>query len=121
MTSALRVDLPELHNPESGRLDAQRIADYLSVPLAQLARATGKKYQSLYKTPDAPGVQRALFPIKHSLDILTAVIQDRATVLAWLNSSHPDLGGRTALQVILEGHADAVEGMLEDAMAGMPT
>jgi hypothetical protein len=36
-------------------------------------------------------------------------------------SPHPDLGGRTPLQVILEGHADAVEAMFEDAMAGMPT
>jgi hypothetical protein len=121
MTNALRVDLPELHNPDSGRLDAQRIADYLRVPLAQLARAIKKNYQSLYKTPDAPGVQQALFPIKRSLDILTAVIDDQAIILAWLNSPHPDLGGRTPLQVILEGHADAVEAMLEDAMAGMPT
>ena len=71
MTSGLRVDLPELHNPDSGRLDAQRIANYLSVPLAKLARAIKKNYQSLYKTPDAPGVQQALFSIKHSLDILS--------------------------------------------------
>lgn len=121
MATGVRVALPELHNPDSGRLDAQRIADYLSVSLAQLARAIKKNYQSLYKTPDAASIQQSLFPIKHTLDILDMVIDDHATVLAWLNSPHPDLGGRTPLQVMLEGHADAVEAMLEDAMAGMPT
>ncbi len=121
MTSALTpVALPELHNPDSGRLDARLMADYLSIPLARLADAIGKKYASLHKTPDAPAVQDALFPIKRSLEILTRVIEDHSTILAWLNSPHPDLGQRTPLQVMLEGHADAVAGMLEDAMAGMP-
>jgi Protein of unknown function (DUF2384) len=121
MANALMpVALPELHNPNSGRLDAQLIAGYLSVPLTRLAGVTGKKYASLHKTPDAPAVQDALFPIKRSLDILARVIEDRSAILAWLNSPHPDLGQRTPLQVLLEGHADAVEGMLEDAMAGMP-
>lgn len=117
----LPVTLPELHNPDSGRLDARLIAVYLNVPLVRLAEATGKKYQSLYKTPDSPTVQETLFPIKHSLDILEKVIGDRPTILAWLNYPHPDLGSRTPLQVMLEGHADAVEGMLENAMAGIPS
>ena len=121
MAGALTVQLPELHHPVSGRLDAQRVADFLHVPLSQLARATGRKYQSLHKTPDAPAVQEALFPIKHSLEILATVVGDPAMIRAWLNSPHPDLGRRTPLQVMLDGHAEVVEGMLEDAMAGAPS
>jgi hypothetical protein len=117
----LTVSLPELYSPDSGRLDAQRIADYLNIPLAQLAGALGKRYQTLYKTPAGASVQEKLFPIKRSLDILSDVIGDRATVLAWLNSPHQDLGMRTPLQVILEGRADAVEGMLTNAVAGLPS
>jgi hypothetical protein len=119
--SAMSVELAELHCPESGRLDARRIAEYLNVPLTQVARALGVKYQTLYKTPDGPAVQPSLFAIKRVLDILVRVIGERATILAWLNTPHPDLGGRTALAMILEGYADAVAELLEDAMAGMLT
>jgi hypothetical protein len=115
------VTLPELHDPESGRLDARRIAEYLNVPLSQLAAALGKKYQTLYKSPAATGVQAGLIPIKVSLDVLVKVIGDRRTILAWLNSPHPDLGMQTPLHVILDGHAGAVEGMLMNAVWGIPS
>ena len=39
----------------------------------------------------------------------------------WMNSPHPDLGGRTPLGTILEGKAEAVVTMLENAMMGLPT
>jgi len=113
--------LPQLHDPATGRLDAQRIAAYLGVPLSQLARALGKRYQTLHKTPGAPSVQDGLRPIKVSLDILASVFHDDAAVRVWLNSPHPDLGLRTPLQVILEGHAGAVETMLANASEGIPS
>jgi hypothetical protein len=121
VTDTLKVTLPELHNTETGRLDARRIAAYLNVPLSQVAAALGKKYQTVYKTPDAVGLQAELLPIKASLEILTYLIGDRSTVLAWLNSPHPDLGMRTAISLILDGHADAVRGMLSNALAGIPS
>lgn len=121
MIAPLSVTLPELYRAESGRLDAQRIAGYLGVSLSRFAAALGRNYQGLYKTPDSSAVQEALFPIKRILDILSAVIEEPALVRMWLNTPHPDLGGRTALRVILDGDADVVADMLEDAMAGMPS
>jgi len=120
-TDTLAVVLRELHDPETGRLDARRIAEYLNIPLSQLASALGRKYQALYKTPAAPSVQAGLTPIKASLDILVQTIGDRPTILAWLHSPHPDLGMRTPMQVILDGHADAVEGRLRNAVWGIPS
>jgi len=112
MPPGLLVTLPELYNPDSGRLDAGRVAAYLNVPLAQIARAIGAKPQTVQETPDAAAIQPALFAIKRVLDILARVIGERATMLAWLNTPHPELGHRTALEVIGEEYADAVEGML---------
>ena len=116
------VPLVELHNPDTGRLDAQRMAEYLGVPLTQLAEAIGRPYTGLHKTPDAPSAQEALRPIKRTLNILFEVSGGNdAAIRAWLNTPHPDLGEVTPLRAIMDGHADAVAGMLAGAMAGMPS
>jgi hypothetical protein len=117
----LRVPLQELHDPGTGRLDAARAAEYLKVSLKQLAEASGKNYSTVHKTPSAPDLQPLLQSIKASLVILEDVFVDRAAVLAWLNHPHPDLGERTPLDVILEGHPDAVKNMLQAAVMGIPT
>jgi hypothetical protein len=120
-TDTAIVRLPELHDRETGRLDARSVAAYLNVPLTRLAAALGKKYQTVYKTPAAPALQEGLTAIETILNVLARVIGDRPTILAWLNSPHPDLGMRTPMQVMLDGHADAVEGMLMNAVWGIPS
>ncbi|HEX6865395.1 MAG TPA: antitoxin Xre/MbcA/ParS toxin-binding domain-containing protein [Thermoanaerobaculia bacterium] len=118
---SLRIPLQELHDPASGRLDASRLADYLKVPLKQLAEALGKSYSALHKTPAAPDVQPFLQSVKMSLVILEDVLRDRSAVLAWLNHPHADLGQRTPLDVILQGHPNAVKNMLQAAVMGTPS
>lgn len=117
--TARPVVLQELHDPETGRLDAAKIAEYLAVPLAQLARALGANYATVHKTPAALALQERLLPIKTALVILSELFRDQSTVRAWLNSPHPDLGKRTPLAVILEGHGDAVAAILENAIEGI--
>ena len=116
--SPLTVPLQELHG-SSGRLDASKMATYLAVPLTSLAGALGVGYTSLHKTPDSVPIQPQLSKIKRVLVILSGMLGKREVVLAWLNSTHPDIGGRTPLTVILEGHADAVVTVLENAIAGI--
>lgn len=115
------VNLQNLHDPETGRLDASQFAEYLKIPLKQLAPALGKSYPALHKTPSAPALQPALRSIKRSLEILEQVFVERPAVLAWLNNPHRDLGRRTPLEVILQGYPDAVEDMLEAALLGLPS
>ncbi len=98
-----------------------RIAEYLKVPLKQLAGGLGKNYSTVHKTPSAPALQPALRSIKRILEILDQVFVNRSTALAWLNSPHPDLGQRVPLDMILEGYPDAVEDMLEAALTGTPS
>ena len=114
----LNVPLKELHS-SSGRLDASKIAKYLDTTLAAVAKAAGASYTSVHKTPDSVSIQPQLSTIKRVLGILLDMLGKREVVLAWLNSAHPDLGGRTPLSVILQGHSDAVLTMLENALAGV--
>lgn len=119
-SSRLAVRLDTLHDPETGRLDAGRIAAYLQIPLKHLAEALGKNYPSVHKSPAALSLQSGLRPIKRILEILDEVLQDAPKSLIWLNSPQPDLGRRTPLEVVLEGRASVIEDLLEGALAGIP-
>jgi hypothetical protein len=121
LSQPIVVSLQELHDPETGRLDASQLAEYLKVPLKQMAQALGKSYGAVHKTPSAPDLQPTLQSVKRTLEILEQVFPSRAGVLAWLNNPHPDLGRRTPLEVILEGYPGAVKGMLEAALMGIPS
>jgi len=117
------VEIPqrELHDPKSGRIDAREVANFLGVPLARLAGALGVKYPALHKTPSAPGLQEKLRPIKESIDLVSSITISKSDARAWLNNPHPDLGGSTPMEVILEGQAGAVVTLLDNALSGIPS
>jgi CheY-like chemotaxis protein len=117
----LEISRSELHDPETGRIDAKNVAEFLGVPLAQLVPALEVNYPALHKTPDAPGLQVRLRPIKRSIDLVSRITLSPSDARAWLNCPHPDLGGSTPLEVILEGKAGAIVTMLSNAMAGIPS
>jgi hypothetical protein len=117
----LDVPLTQLHNPASGRIDANRVAEFLGVALPQVAAAVGAGYTAVHKTPDASSLQKGLGPIKRSLALLSRVTRNRRDARAWLNSPHPDLDEKTPLEVMLSGHADAVVTLLENTIAGLPS
>jgi len=117
----LDVPLTQLHNPESGRIDAARVAQFLGVALPQVAAAVGAGYTAVHKTPDASSLQKGLGPIKRSLALLSRATRNRRDARAWLNSPHPDLEEKTPLEVMLSGHADAVVTLLENTIAGLPS
>jgi DNA-binding response OmpR family regulator len=113
--------LAELHDPESGRLDAGRIASFLGTPLSNLAKFSQVSVAGLHKSPRSVSVQPHLIPIARSLAILTQLLSSKESVLAWMNSPHPDLGGETPLTLILHGKAQVVADLLEAALAGQPS
>jgi CheY-like chemotaxis protein len=113
--------LAELHDPSTGRLDAGRIAEYLGVALSGFAKASDMTVAGLHKSPASGSLQEVLIPIARSLTILFQLLGSKESVRTWMNSPHPDLGGRTPISVILEGKARAVSDMLEAALAGQPS
>lgn len=113
--------LGELHDPETGRLDAGRIASFLGTPLSSFAKFSDVSVAGLHKSPRSVSVQPHLIPIARSLAILTQLLSSKESVLAWMNSPHPDLGGQTPLQLVLEGKAQVVTDLLEAALVGQPS
>jgi len=113
--------LPELHDPVTGRLDAGRIAEFLGTPLTAFARFSGIGVAALHKSPASASLQQVLIPIARSLTILSQLLGSKESIRAWMNSPHPDLGGRTPIGVVLEGKSKAVSDMLEAALAGQPS
>ena len=58
-TALVNAD-PALFNPQSGRLDAARIASEIQLPVSTIADAIGKKAPSVRKHPDASSLQPEL-------------------------------------------------------------
>src|SRR5947208_7630493 len=69
--------LAELHDPETGRLDAGRIASFLGTPLSNLAKFSQVSVAGLHKSPRSESNEAARKPIEGS---------DRKSTR--LNSSH---------------------------------
>ncbi len=114
------VPLPELRSEASGRLDAQKIADYMGIPLRRLSAGLGLPYASVHKTPDAARGQEPLTGISRVLELAVAALGSREAVRMWLNRRLRELEDESPLQVILAGEAGAVETLLYNAQAGIP-
>ncbi len=116
----LQVILPELHDKASGRIDAQKLADYMGLPLKRLAEGLQLNYKAIHRNPSAEACQPPLQPVKRAVEILHEFFHKPETVRVWLNTPHPDLDGHTALEMILANHTYAVLRILENAAAGVP-
>lgn len=116
----LQVILPELHDEASGRIDAQKLAAYMGVPLKRLAEGLQLNYKAIHRNPSAEACQPPLKPVKRSLEILHEFFHKPETVRVWLNTPHPDLDGHTALEMVLANNPTAVLRILENAAAGVP-
>ncbi len=114
-----RVILPELHDGGTGRIDAQKVADFMGVPLKQLSEGLGLNYKAVHRSPSAASLQKALMPVKRSLEYLQQAFQKPEIIRAWLNTQHPMLDDRTSLETILEGKAFAIERLLGNAWEGV--
>ncbi|MCF7765113.1 MAG: DUF2384 domain-containing protein [Verrucomicrobia bacterium] len=116
----LQVILPELHDETSGRIDAQKLVTFMGVPLKRLAEGLQLNYKAIHRNPSAEAFQPALKPVKRSVEILHDFFHKPETVRVWLNTSHPDLDGHTALEMILANNPNAVLRILENAAVGVP-
>lgn len=119
-----RIDshvIPDLHDPDTGRLSASRIAEFLGVSLSSLSELSRLSVAGLHKSPASLSLQPVLVPIARSLTILMQLLGTRESVRTWMSSPHPDLGGRTPITVILEGKGSTVSEMLEASLEGQPS
>ena len=111
---------PSLHDPRTHRIDARRLAAYLDVPLRALARAVGKDYKAVFKSPASAPLQPRLAPIHRTVVALDRALGSRRDALAWLNCPHGELRGEPPLSLLLAGKAEAVADLVEATLAAAP-
>jgi FixJ family two-component response regulator len=113
--------VPELHHPESGRLDARRIAAFFGIPLADVARALGVSLSRLHKTPASPSAQAGLFVFERIAYALLILAGSRENARIWLNLPESQIREQTPLALIKEGRGEIVAEMLDDMLVGQPS
>jgi len=105
-----------LFNPDTGRLDAVRIARELNVSVAIIADAIGRKAPGVRKSPDASSLQgelRRLYRIWVSLVDLYA--GDKTSARIFLNAPNRNLENRAPIEFIESGDLAPLE-LFVDAM-----
>jgi CheY-like chemotaxis protein len=112
--------MPELHDPENGRIDARRVADFLGLSLTKLAKSLGRSPQSVHKTPDSIRLQDKLGLFLRLASGLNALFGTEGNGKIWLNSPNPDLDNTRPLDLIEQGKVEIVAELLEDSLLGHP-
>ena len=105
---------PTLFNPESGRLDAARIAQELNLPIGTIAEAIGRKAAAVRKNLDASGLQaqlRRIYRIWVSLVELYA--GNRAHARTFLNTPNPHLENQAPIALFRAGDLTPLEALVE--------
>ncbi len=107
---------PALFNPESGRLDAARIARELNLPVGTIAEAIGRKAPGVRKHPDATSLQadlRRLYRVWVSVVDLYAGNKTNARI--FLNAPNRHLENQAPVEFIERGDLAPLESFV-DAM-----
>lgn len=113
--------MPELHNPESGRLDAVCMAEWFGISVKKFAGLLDRAYATVHKTPDAASLQGRLVVFLRIASALSRLAGSRDGARIWLNTPNPDLEEKqTPFAVIELGEAEIIAELLEDALVGQP-
>ena len=114
MLTALLADIRE-----RDFVSPQRMSRRLRLPLADLAKLVHIHRNTLAQRPDSQLVQKSLEPVVRILTAAEELTGDPDRAIIWFRHQ-PIAGhdGRTALQLVEAGHADAVLAHLEDLRNG---
>jgi hypothetical protein len=114
-----------LRDPDTGRLDAMKIAGLFSMSLTDLAKVCGVSKQSLSQNPTSAGMQERLQPLEEIAQFLQWCGDDEPKFRAWLK--RPDrgfarIGGRapSPMDLILAGHAEIAAHKVRNLTTGHP-
>lgn len=110
----------DLHNQDTGRLDAKRVSELFDVPLRRIAGLLRQKPQTVSKTPDARSLQACLQIFERIASALMSLVGSAAGLRIWMNAGNPHLDGKTPLELVLGGHGEVVAELLESMLVGQP-
>lgn len=104
---------------EAGHVSPQRMSARLSLSMGDLARLAHVHRNTLARQPASPTVQRQLDPVVRILAAAEELSGDADRAIIWFR--HQPLaahGGRTARDLVEDGHADAVLAYIEELRDG---
>ncbi len=110
----------ELRNDDSGRLDANKIANVFDLTMAEIAACVFRPRSTLVKTPDSMSIQPKLRHFERIADSLLIVTGSMKGLKMWLNSPAPNLDGHTPLEVLKYGKVEMLADWVDDARLGSP-
>ncbi len=112
---------PTLFNPESGRLDASRIADELNVPVGMIAEAIGRKAPGVRKHPDANSLQNELRRIYRIwVGFVDLYAGDKTHARIFLNAPNRNLDNLAPIEFIESGNLKPLELFVDALNARQP-
>jgi hypothetical protein len=114
MLTALLADIRE-----RDFVSPRRMSRRLRLPLSELAKLARIHRNTLAQRPESPLVQKSLEPVVRILAAAEELTGDPDRAIIWFR--HQPIvghGGRTALDLVEAGHADAVLAHLEDLRDG---
>ena len=85
-----RVVLSELHDTATGRIDAQKVAGFIGIPLKQLSEGPGLNDKAVHLSAAASAFQSALPPVKRLMELLPEIFWSRESIRVWLKPPHPN-------------------------------
>lgn len=114
-----RPSLASLHST-SGRLDIKKVAELFDLKVSELARQFGVQAKTALKTPDSAAVHRALIPYEQIANGFKAMGGDVPGFRIWLNSPNGALDGKSPHEVLAQGKANVLAGVVQGALLGQP-
>ena len=120
-TSLLDHTLLSAHDPTTGRYDAKRLADILSISQKEMAGVVSYTPRGLGKNPASPHLQPQLERLVKLITTLRELLDgDMSLVRVWLKAPHPALGNAKPLDYLAEGRLDLVESLVYAIETGQP-
>lgn len=111
--------LVSLHSP-SGRLDIKKVAELFDLKVSELARQVGVQAKTALKTPDSIAVHRVLIPYEQIANGFKAMGGDVPGFRIWLNTPNSALDEKSPHEVLAEGKANVLAGVVQGALLGQP-
>ena len=102
-----------------GRVNAERLAQELGVPMDGVARILGSSERFLRRYPEAPSIQSRALRLIERLRALAEEVGSLELVAAWLRTPADELGGISTVSV-LENRFDVGLAFVDQWLAMTP-
>lgn len=121
MRDALSNATPGIFNSQAGRLDSERVAQFLHLRARDMAEITGHSERYVRENPDAPSFQPQLTKVGFIVGgLLELTGGDKEQMLIWLHAPHPVLDNDAPLDLLRGNEIDVVVDLVDDMLTGAP-